>query len=243
MIEQSEFALAMKSFSTIVLEHQKKQTTDKDSAKETQAKWNICVCKLCGYMWRAHRNTASPKKCPSCGTTLWNKEGAKIVKCHRCDHTWKTRKDRPTHCPRCGSRTYDREKIEVCCNLCGSHWTDKLPINSNEFSCPRCGTISRTALQILPDLTTILSEDSVTERKEPLVISQKTLDDLNNETEFVYKVQSLIRNGLRPTEAKILISFIDGENILSIASHCKIPVSDVMGVIVPYLDTVGMEGI
>lgn len=241
MLDQSEFAIAMKSFSSIVLEH-RKQSNDYDSVNEAQSKWNICVCKLCGYMWKARKNITSPKKCPSCGSTLWNKEDAKTIHCYRCNHTWNTRKERPTHCPKCGSRTYDKEMIEVRCMCCGSQWSDKMPLSNTGFSCPQCGEISRRQLMILPDSTSIISDTPSPEQKHTTAIPKDIIEKISKEPENTLKLQSLIKSGLTPTEAKILIDFINGENVLSIASAFNLSVKEVMNIIVPYIETVEAEG-
>lgn len=113
--------------------------------------------------------------------------------------------------------------------------------DSTEFTCPQCGQIPREKLIILPDSANNKSEISKTEQRNPTVVPQEIIEMVDNEPENLSKLQSLIKNGLSPNEAKIIISFISGENVLSIASTFKISVSEVMDIVVPYVDVVGTD--
>lgn len=62
------------------------------------------VCRRCNHEWNSH--TASPVRCPNCGTYRWSEEPTRY-ECVSCGHTWTSRtKQVPARCPRCKTRCW-----------------------------------------------------------------------------------------------------------------------------------------
>ncbi len=210
------------------------------SARESPEKvGDFHICKMCNHVWKIRKSNPNPKSCPSCHSTIWNSPNARKIRCARCGHEWITNLKHPAICPNCRSRTYDLPTLMVRCKICGRRWEDAM--NQSDATCPNCGKIPRDSVKILPRIEDMVANDKVEPRKKPLSISREDVDSLSKQPDDYSRFVYLNKIGLGPTEADILIRYMNEQKPVDIALELDIPLGIVFETIVPYIDAAGTE--
>lgn len=197
------------------------------------------ICKMCNHVWKVRKSNPNPNSCPSCHSTVWNSPLARKITCARCGHEWKTNIEHPTMCPKCKSRTYDSQTLIIQCKNCGTRWEDTM--NSDMVNCPTCGTISKLNVKILPRVEDTVSEDVPRLRNEPLLINREEFVKLSMQSDDYSRFVYLNKIGYSPSEADILIRYMNKQKPVNIALELKVPLGLVFETIAPFIDAAESE--
>ena len=114
-------------------------------------------------------------------------------------------------------------------------------MNQSDATCPNCGKIPRDSVKILPRIEDMVANDKVEPRKKPLSISKEDVDSLSKQPDDYSRFVYLNKIGLGPTEADILIRYMNEQKPVDIALELDIPLGIVFETIVPYIDAAGTE--
>ncbi len=193
-------------------------------------KRKVNACRLCGYVWKSRGKGDGPKNCPRCRTTLWDDENVSKVACERCGHSWATTKGRPPKCPSCGSKRWDEEVLTVVCNSCGRSWRSHLR-KGDPVYCPQCGALGPGEYRT----ESIRKTARKAEHVDGVPLDERALRAMWGMEDDIRKAVFLRNIGLTPEQADVIVSFDRGVLIPDIASRMSVPVSEVMGVVLPYM--------
>ncbi|MBR2255042.1 MAG: hypothetical protein IJ856_04410 [Candidatus Methanomethylophilaceae archaeon] len=164
------------------------------------------VCRMCGHVWKMNVNGKVPKVCPSCRSTLWNRQGAKEVRCVLCGHSWTTMLDEPLRCPSCKSKRWNRAYTPA--DTADPYQSD--------------GRLTGQEMAFRRRMLTLFDRD--------------TLDALHRSRSMREKEGVLVGRGMTVDQSDVVILFDGGVPIPEIASRMSMSVSDVMDILVPYMD-------
>ena len=217
----------------------KNRQTDGADAVSPEAVGGYHICKMCNHVWKIRKSNPNPKSCPSCHSTIWNSALARKLRCYRCGHEWVTNIEHPTMCPHCKSRTYDSETLTISCRKCGSRWEDDM--NTAEVTCPKCGTISRDDIKIVPRVENPEPDDDRKPTGDPPLIDSTDVERLSKQPDDYSRLVYLNKIGFGPTEADILVRYMNEQKPVDIALELGIPLGVVFETIVPYIDAAGTE--
>ena len=226
MIDENDYQMGMKRLGRIVEQNR--------SVHEADDRWCVNECRLCGYVWNAENGGERPKVCPMCRSSLWDREDAKKVRCHRCGHEWITSSGRdPVMCPSCKSRRWKRKKLPIICNRCGERWNDQLK-DGETVCCPVCGPLGPGEYRLGKTRRRSLKDVANPERTG-MELTEDMLRDMWKEDEDLFRVVRLRNSGLTSDQADIIVRFDRGTMVPDIAIQMSMSVSAVMDVVLPYM--------
>lgn len=125
------------------------QINDKNDTSLNIGRMQVFVCKKCSHEWvSTNRKVAvnnknetvvsAPSRCPSCRSTLWNRNDLSKFHCLRCDYNWASTAKAPYKCPKCLSSRWNTP-LEMCkCRMCGYTWERRR--KSLPYKCPSCSS-------------------------------------------------------------------------------------------------------
>ena len=125
------------------------QINDENDTPLNIGRMQVFVCKVCSHEWVSTKkkvNTSyknetvisTPSRCPSCRSTLWNRDDLSKFQCLRCDYKWVSTAKMPYKCPKCFSARWNTP-LEMCkCRMCGYTWERKR--KSLPSKCPSCNS-------------------------------------------------------------------------------------------------------
>lgn len=194
-MDESEFKDRMGRLSRIV-------QANRESGNGPEARQ--CLCRICGHRWNARTESARPRTCPSCRSSLWDRKELRTVRCYRCGHEWRTSLPHPPRCPSCTSDKWDLKTVAVRCRKCSSVWYDPLSVDKIS-KCPQCGPVPR-------DMISPASKNSMTQtmktnqRGEGLLLRLRCMMYSMEATQRTFPRRRLSEKGSPPSRPESFMS-------------------------------------
>ena len=226
-MDETEFKDGMEKLSRIV-------RSNHENIPAAAVDRQLRTCKICGYRWDARTGFSRPRLCPSCRSTLWDRDDVRKVRCFRCGHIWTTSLAHPLRCPSCASDRWYLETVEMRCRTCSSKWLDPLPAGRVP-ECPQCGPVGRKGISVISQKDTAPKKNSLG-RVRPL---PELYGMFLNRGGAVVDEGVMICQGFTAEQAGILHEFMCGSGAVDIARRNRKTLAEVLDVVSPYVSAVG----
>ena len=226
IIDEPDFQLGMKRLENIL----RKNRSDVSESKSDGSTMNVCA--VCNHVWKS-RGGRTPKLCPACRSAHWNSQDMIENCCLRCGHKWTTSSKDAVRCPKCKSKKWNQKRVTLVCRKCGNRWDDRL-LAGEDVVCPRCGKLAkgeyRSAYKERITLKNIAIPD------DECCLDELVLKEMWSESDIITRSLILRNHGLTSEQADVLVSFDSGTGIPTIACKMSMSVSEVMRIVLPYMD-------
>lgn len=114
-------------------------------------------------------------------------------------------------------------------------------MNTTEVTCPKCGTITRDDIKIVPRADNPEPDDDRKPTGDPPLIDSTDVERLSKQPDDYSRLVYLNKIGFGPMEADILVRYMNEQKPVDIALELGIPLGVVFETIVPYIDAAGTE--
>ncbi len=190
---------------------------------------SLCLreCGICGYRWSGDAGI-KPRVCPSCRTSLWDRESARRVLCRRCGHEWMTASNNPARCPACRSKMWALELVEVVCRSCGERWADPLKAGTDAV-CPGCGRSGH-------GIVAVSKKQDRSGVSRPVELDASAIERMRLMGDRTSRVKYLVGLGVGPVEAEAIVRFDSGDRVVPISRELNVSLESVMDAVLPVMD-------